>query len=34
MVKKIAITAALVLGTLVVWHFVAPASVKTYTGTT
>ncbi len=34
MVKKIAITAALVLGTLVAWHFLAPASVKTYTGTT
>ena len=34
MVKKVAITAAIVLATLVAWHFVAPAGIKTYTGTT
>lgn len=33
-VKGIAITAAIVVGTLIVLHMVAPASVKTYLGTT
>jgi hypothetical protein len=31
--KNTLITAAIVLGTLAVWHMVAPASVKTITGT-
>jgi hypothetical protein len=34
MVKKVAITAGIVVATLVVLHFVAPAAVKAYTGTT
>ena len=33
-VKGIAITAAIVVGTLVVLHLVAPAGLKSYTGTT
>ena len=33
-VKGIAITAAIVVGTLVVLHLVAPAALKSYTGTT
>lgn len=34
MIKRVAITAAIVLVTLAAWHFIAPASLKTYTGTT
>lgn len=34
MVKKVAVTAGIVVLTLVVLHMVAPAAVKTYTGTT
>lgn len=34
MVKKVAVTAGIVVATLVVLHLVAPAVVKSYTGTT
>lgn len=33
-VKAIAVNAAIVVGVLVVLHMLAPASLKTYTGTT
>ncbi len=33
-VKKIAVQAAVVLVVLAAWHMLAPASLKTYTGTT
>ncbi len=33
MVKRVAITAGIVVATLILLHMVAPASVKAYTGT-
>ena len=33
-IKALAVNAAIVVGVLIVLHMVAPASLKTYTGTT